>query len=356
MNSVPDSSTLPFNWKSLPSLTQAAGVVLGLYFVVLIWDQLGWWMQEEEYHFGFLIPFFVWFVWTERWPLIRSILDNGGDGVAVVDEVRETQVSSSLDRYPWLSKVVTVLILIMTLGAMLLFLFGGIVRLAEGGRSVVSTVLFAASFAGILLGIPYLFTDKDLSGRKMLLSQRLTLLKLLVFPAIVWLIASPLPGFVKQEIQLFLLDKVVNVVYFSFELFGYPLLKEGNSFVLPEGRVGVADACSGIRSLTGCVVTGSFLAAVSFRKWYPKVFLMLMAVLLAVFSNFGRSLFLTVYAYNNGGDSISGFVHDATGYAILVLTAIGLLLIVWVMTLGNRDWNGLFQDSGDGKESELKKE
>ena len=37
---------------------------------------------------------------------------------------------------------------------------------------------------------------------------------------------------------------------------------QGNVLALPTGNVGVEDACSGIRSLTGCLFAGSFLAAV----------------------------------------------------------------------------------------------
>lgn len=66
--------------------------------------------------------------------------------------------------------------------------------------------------------------------------------------------------------------------------------------------------------------------------------------LLAIVSNMGRSLYLTIHAYRHGGDSISGFVHDATSYGVLGVTAVCLWGIVWVMTLGKRDWSKLFDD------------
>ncbi len=325
-------------------MVQAAGVMLFLYLLVTMWDQLGWWARDEEYHFGFLVPLFVGFVLMERWPSLKSILLDGGDLEKPLVETDGVEMPAWFSKAKWVRGLIFFFFSSMALGGMLVFLLGGVIRLAEGGLSVPSTVLFSMSFGAITLSVPFLFLDRDVVGREIPVHRRMTFVKLLLFPALIWLIAAPLPGFIKQDLKLFLLDKVVGVVYFAFETFGYPLIKEGNTFVLPEGRVGVADACSGIRSLTGCVVTGTFLAAVSFKRFYPKVLLVLLAIALAVVSNIFRSLYLTIHAYRHGGDSISGFVHDATGYGVLGVTAICLWGIVWIMTLGNKDWSKAFED------------
>jgi exosortase/archaeosortase family protein len=340
-------STTVLLLTKIPKINLAAVVMLLGYLGILIWDQLGWWTTDEEYHFGFLIPLFAGFVFMERWPLIRSILEDGG--VSQAEALSHTQMPGWLDRSKPLKLLFGFGFSVLLLVSMLVFLLGGVVRLAEGGLSVPSSVLFASGFAGVFLAVPFVFFDRDFGAEPIPLSRRLTLIKLLIFPALVWLLASPLPGFIKSELKLFLLNKVIHVVYFSFEMFGLPLIKEGNTFILPEGRVGVADACSGIRSLTGCVVTGAFLAAVSMRKWYSKLALLAASILLAVVSNLFRSLFLTAWAYAYGGDSINGFVHDATGYAVLGLTALGLGAIVWVMSLANRDWSSAFVQDDKGE-------
>ena len=46
-----------------------------------------------------------------------------------------------------------------------------------------------------------------------------------------------------------------------------------------------------------------------------------------------RALFLSIWAYQYGSDSISGFVHDAAGYAVLGLTIVGLLILIPIFTL-----------------------
>jgi exosortase len=327
-----------------PLMTQMALGMVVLYLLVTIWDQSGWWMSDEEYHFGFLVPLFVGFVLMERWPVLRGILVDGGDATVHIDGDLETAAPRWLKDGNRVAKLVGFGFGCLALGGLLVFLLGGVIRLAEGGLSVPSTLLFATSFGAIALSLPFIFVDKDVQGRCIPLHRRWVLVQMLLFPALIWMLAAPMPGFLKQDLKLFLLEKVVVVVFFVFEVFGYPLIKEGNTFVLPEGRVGVADACSGIRSLTGCVVTGSFLAAVCLKRLFPKIVLVLLAVVLAVVANLGRSLYLTIHAYRHGGDSIDGFIHDATGYGVLGVTAICLWGMVWVMTLGKRDWSKLFDD------------
>jgi exosortase len=147
---------------------------------------------------------------------------------------------------------------------------------------------------------------------------------------------------VESGISLFLLRKVVVVVFTLFSALGYPLVQEGNVLVLPHGTVGVAEACSGIRSLTACLFAGSFLAAVSLDRLWKKILLVLTALLLAFFTNLLRSLFLTGWAYAYGSDAIEGRLHDGTGFAVLGLTCLGLFALLPLFRKDNwLRWSGL---------------
>lgn len=156
---------------------------------------------------------------------------------------------------------------------------------------------------------------------------------LFIFPVLVWAISAPIVSAVESQISLFLLRKVVTVVAFTFDMLGYPLEQQGNVLMLPKGPVGVADACSGIRSLTACLFAGSFLGAAFFDKFWKKALLVAASMGFAFVMNLGRSLFLTGWAYAHGPDAISGTVHDAAGYAVLGLTCAGLLALVWLLNL-----------------------
>lgn len=137
----------------------------------------------------------------------------------------------------------------------------------------------------------------------------------------------------ENQLSLFLLRKVVTVVSFVFDLLGIPVEQEGNVLLLPTGRVGVADACSGIRSLTACLFAGSFLSAIFLNLLWKKIALVSASLLLAFVTNLMRSLFLTGWAYHRGPDVIEVTVHDVAGYAVLGLTLVGLLILLPLFNL-----------------------
>ena len=151
---------------------------------------------------------------------------------------------------------------------------------------------------------------------------------LLLFPALIWIISAPLMSFAEHAISTFLLNKVAFVVFSVFDILGFTIERAGSVLRLPKGDVGVAEACSGIRSLTACLFAGSFLAATFLDRFWKKVVMVGMALILAVFTNLLRSLFLTSWAYAYGAEAIEGTVHDVTGYAVLGLTVVLLLCLI----------------------------
>jgi exosortase len=171
------------------------------------------------------------------------------------------------------------------------------------------------------------------SSGSLLGDARVKLAAWFLFPVLVWLVSAPMVSAVEQQLNLFLLRKVVTVVAFVFDLLGLPIEQQGNVLVLPTGSVGVADACSGIRSLTACLFAGSFLSAVFLDRLWKKITLVGAAMGLAFLTNLGRSLFLTAWAYRNGPGAIEGMVHDVAGYAVLGLTVVGLLCLLPLLNL-----------------------
>ncbi|MGK0456971.1 MAG: exosortase [Zhongshania aliphaticivorans] len=155
----------------------------------------------------------------------------------------------------------------------------------------------------------------------------------------VWLISAPLVSVLETKVRVFLLTKVTIVVFTLFDIMGFEIEREGNVLFLPQGRVGVEEACSGIYSLTACIFVGTFLAAVFLDRFWKKVLLVLAAMLLAILTNLMRSLFLTSWAYFYGPGAINdswilpligdiGTVHDVMGLAVLGITSICLLLML----------------------------
>jgi exosortase len=294
-------------------------LMVALAFVVFLTvDQIHWWNSKPDYAFGWLVPVFIVYLVYDRWAQLREIFRAAGP----------SPLSSGL-------RGVVSLMAGLALGAGLLFFSVGAVYRAGAGVTQPGSLAMAVGFSGVLLGMIYFNVPDGRVGMASLTGwwalwadARLRAATLFVFPALIWILSAPLVTAVENAISLMLMRKVVTVVFTVFSLLGYPLIQEGNVLVLPLGRVGVADACSGIRSLTGCLFAGSFLAAVFLDKFWKKILLVAAAMGFAFFTNLLRSLFLTAWAYAYGSDAIEGHLHDITGFAVLGLTCVGLLCLL----------------------------
>jgi exosortase len=215
-----------------------------------------------------------------------------------------------------------------------MFLLGAFYR-AGAGASQPGTLAITMGTAGILFALLFLNMPESPGPTPagFFADARLKLTGLFLFPILIWFVSAPMVSVVENQLSLFLLRKVVTVVSFVFDVLGMPVEQEGNVLLLPTGRVGVADACSGIRSLTGCLFAGSFLAATFLNRLWKKVALVAASLVLAFLTNLGRSLFLTAWAYNYGPEAIEGTVHDVAGYAVLGLTLVGLLCLLPLFNL-----------------------
>lgn len=134
-----------------------------------------------------------------------------------------------------------------------------------------------------------------------------------------WVLAAPIPPGTYAKLTLTLQAWVTSGVLEALHILGVPARQIGNVIELANTSVGVEEACSGIRSLLSCLYAGFFFAAWLVRRPGRRLALIVAAPLLAIAMNYARSLALTLMA--NAGHDITGFWHDATGYAILGLTA-----------------------------------
>jgi len=291
-------------------------LAVGLAFVGFITlDQIHWWRLKPDYAFGWLVPVFVLYVVADRWSRLREIFRAAGP--------------SMLSR-PLRGFVSGAAVLTLSLG-LLLFLFGAVYRAGFGSTQPGSLTL-AVGFPGVLLGMLYFNVPDGRIGAEPPVSlwgvlradARLRAVALFLFPALIWILSAPLLDAVENAVSLFLLRKVVTVVFTVFNVLGFPMIQEGNVLVLPQGRVGVVDACSGIRSLTGCLFAGAFLSAVYLEHLWKKILLIAAAMGFSILANLFRSLFLTSWAYAYGPAAIEGSLHDITGLAVLGLTVVGL--------------------------------
>lgn len=318
---------------TLPSLL---ALFLSAGFMAFVgWDHSHWWTNREDYGFGWLVPVFVLFIVHERRPdIIAAISTCGG--------------SNSPRASGWQKWVLNLLVFGAMLGGVLMFLLGAFYR-AGAGPSYPGSLALAMGIGAIVLSLLFVNSPETENPARvgLLGDDRVKLTTLFLFPALVWLVSAPMVSVIENQLSLFLLNKVITVVFFTFDVLGLPLQREGNVLVLPpladggDNRVGVEQACSGIRSLTACLFAGSFLAAVFLDKLWKKIVLVVAAMAFAFLTNLIRSLFLTSWVYNYGHEAIEGTVHDVAGYSVLGLTVVGLLMM---LPLFQFEWSNLNEE------------
>ena len=322
----------------LPEQIAVAFLILG-FVLYTIWDQFYWWGNREDYSFGYLVPFLAGYVLYDRWPTIRSYLFRGDRPDAPPPP--PAQRGALVQVLEWIAVAGCA-------ASLLLFAVGAFLRAATGAQNPASLAM-AASLGGLTLSAIFIFTKQRVDGQPMPLKQRLAVTALFLFPALIWMLSAPLVAVLETKIRVFLLTKVTIVVFNLFDVLGYELEREGNVLILPEGQVGVEEACSGIRSLTACLFAGSFLAAVFLDRFWKKILLVAAAMAFAVLTNLLRSIFLTLWAYHYGSQAIDehwvlplvgdiGTVHDVTGMAILGVTCIGLICLLPIINFKLKDF------------------
>jgi len=106
---------------------------------------------------------------------------------------------------------------------------------------------------------------------------------------------------------------------------------------LPNCRVGVDEACSGIRSLQSSLMMALFIGDQSFRQAGLRWLLVGGAVGWAVVGNIGRSLYLSLTAHRHGIAALNE-VHDTAGWSVLVVTLVGLGVMAWALARWESAW------------------
>ncbi len=298
----------------------------------VIFDQWFQWSTKEDYTFGYLVPFFSGYVIYERWPDIEKFF--------MPEESRaEEKPAAKFWEFCFAAGAFV---------SLMAFVIGGFMR-AVGGPNIIGTFLNTFGFCGVAAACVWMVSEKDTAGRVRGGCARWKFLELFTFPVLVWTISGPFLYLVDSQVKFILLEKVTSIVVVLLNAFDYTVTRTGNIILLPGGdNVGVADACSGIRSLTACVFFGAFLSAIFINGRNRKIVMLALAAGFAILLNILRTTFLTLWAYNHGSHALDfdfgghtpkspefsmGTVHDLAGYAAMGVTFLILAALVPVINL-----------------------
>jgi exosortase len=264
-------------------------LALGTLWFVCCRHLSGEWRLNDQYSYGWFVPFFVAFLFWLRWE----------------DRPQPEVRSSKLEVRSWIA-------FFLIVGAAIV-LFP--VRLFEVANPDWRPLgwLHTGAVVTITLAIIY-----SAGGRSWL--------RHFAFPTAFIFVAVPWISAIETPIVQGLMRIVASVAAETVSLFGVPAQVQGNIIRLSTGTVGVNEACSGVRSLQTSIMIGLLFGELKRLTVSRRVALVVIAIAIALFANFLRALFLVLIAARESLAAV-GRWHDFAGYAIVALVFLGTMLI-----------------------------
>ena len=145
------------------------------------------------------------------------------------------------------------------------------------------------------------------------------------WPAIVFLVFMfPLPDVIERGL-LDPLQKIATITStYALQTLGLAAFREGNRIILGDIKLGVVDACSGLRMLTIFFALATAIILVTVRPMWERIVIVLSAVPIALAVNIARITVTGVlYKYANKELAETVF-HDLAGWVMMPM-ALGLL-------------------------------
>ena len=155
----------------------------------------------------------------------------------------------------------------------------------------------------------------------------LRFVKIILFPLLFLLFMIPIPVSFISYITLPMKTFATNVAVPLIKVFGVPLIQEGNIIHLTTCTLEVAEACSGIRSLTSMLMLGFFFAYMTKGSNYKRVILILCSPVIAILANVLRITGTGILANIYGETVARGYVHNVSGYLVFIFGFAGLFFL-----------------------------
>jgi len=247
----------------------------------------GEWSVNEQYNFGWFVPFFALYLFWLRWQ------DRPPGQIAN----RKSQIAN-------------LAALAIAIAALLLLLP---VRLFEIANPEWRLLAWVHTSAVVVLTLLLIWWAGGVAW-----------LRHFAFPVLFIFVAVPWPTLVETPVTQGLMRVVARVAAETAMLLGTPAQVEGNLIRVSNGLVGVNEACSGIRSLQTSLMIGLLFGELKRLSVFRRVALVVCAVAIALLANFIRAVFLVRIA---AAENLSGVDrwHGVAGYSIIALVFLATL-------------------------------
>jgi exosortase len=150
-------------------------------------------------------------------------------------------------------------------------------------------------------------------------------------PVLLLFMAKPLPDSIVVRLFWPLQVLAARVSKLALELFNVPVYLSGNIIEIPEMRLLVEEACSGMRSVMALLTLSLIVIYFVPLRWYSKLILVAASVVTAIVINVCRVAMTGLLAHFYDPSTATGFFHTFSGMIVFVvglpvLYGVGLLL------------------------------
>lgn len=149
-------------------------------------------------------------------------------------------------------------------------------------------------------------------------------------------LSIPIPEVILNTVALPLQFTASKIGAALLEWRQIPVLMNGNVIRIPGQELFVAEACSGLRSLTALLSLGVLLGAMFLEKWPTRVLLILIAIPIAILINGVRVFltgFLVLFVSPEMGE---GFMHTSEGMLMFGAAFFFTSIAAWMLGKGER--------------------
>lgn len=162
-------------------------------------------------------------------------------------------------------------------------------------------------------------------GGVILLTCGTQVLRSLLFPLAILAFMIRLPGLIYSQVTFPLQLFASSVAEHALTLIGIPVLRDGNVLELPNQKLSVVEACSGIRSLISLAFLSLIYAYFFDPKRWMRWALLAASVPIAIAANSVR-VTLTGILSEYKPELAEGFYHTAEGWVIFMVALVLLVL------------------------------
>jgi len=303
---APYSATTPLWVRGFSVRLTATLVFFAALWFVLCWHLSGEWSVNEQYNYGWFVPFFTLFLFWLRWedrpePEIR------GQRTEARIKGEKFRISDSGFRISALAVAICCLLLLLPL------------RLFEIGNPDWRPLGWA--HAAVVATLTLLYIWYKGGG---------TWLRHFAFPIGFFFVAVPWVTPMEAPVIQGLMRVIAALATETANLFGISAQLEGNLIRVSTGLVGVNEACSGVRSLQTALMIGLLFGELKRLSISRRIALLFAAAAIAFVGNYARAFLLVWMAATQNISAIDRW-HDFAGYSIVAAVFVGSLGLAYLL-------------------------